>query len=347
MPSPSQQTLNQIHAMIKTGHEGVRVERHSLILWGLTAAMLVIFTNDLFNASWLKVHWMRVASQNLFVGSILFAVGVLDYRLTRDKRHQRNESITFVQRQVTKIWWLLIALIVVVNAGANYFGGDHLFLGIAIVLAGIAVFINGLFSAQPLDWAGGLLIVAGLALLAAGLPRIEQEWIAASVFGVGLPLFALVIDKPALVRQFAMRAILSLVWVAAVLVPAAMAIQWFDRVEVPAGQPISLAEYTDQNVDRSGEWVVHLPAGTSVPVRWTLSGDPVDSVTDSAPLLQLSKALDVVFVDGRADGRYRIGEDEWRLRRQHARIRVNALQPEITDGQLIVDLKIKLSQVQP
>ncbi|TCK17491.1 hypothetical protein DFR30_0721 [Thiogranum longum] len=346
MSSPSQQTLNQIHAMMKTGHEGVRVERHSLILWGLTAALLVIFTNDLFNASWLNVHWMRVAAQNLFVGSVLFAVGLLDYHLTREKRRQRNESITFVQRQVTKIWWLLIALIVVVNAGANYFGGDYVFLGIAIVLAGIAVFINGLFSAQPMDWAGGLLIVAGLALLAVGLPRIEQEWVAASVFGMGLPLFALVIDKPVLVRQFAMQVILSLVWVAAVLVPAAMAIHWFDRVETPAGQPISLAEYTDQNMDRTGEWIVHLPVGTSVPIRWSISGDPVESVTDSAPLLQLSKDLDVVFVDGLPDGRYRIGEDECRLRRQHSRIRVNALQPEIADGQLIVDLKIKLSQIQ-
>ena len=148
MSSPSQQTLDQIHAMMKTGHEGVRVERHSLILWGVTAALLVIFTNDLFNVPWLNVHWMLVAAQNLFVGSVLFAVGLLDFRLTRDKRRQRNESLSYVQRQVTKIWWLLIALIVVVNAGANYFGGDHLFLGIAIVLAGIAVFINGLFSGK-------------------------------------------------------------------------------------------------------------------------------------------------------------------------------------------------------
>lgn len=278
---------------------------------------------------------------------MLFAVGIWDFRLTRDKRRLRNESITFIQRQVTKIWWLLIALIVVVNAGANYFGGDHLFLGIAIVLAGIAVFINGLFSAQPLGWAGGLLIVAGLALLAVGLPRIEQEWVAASVFGVGLPLFALVINKPALVGQFAVRVILSLVWVAAILTPAVLAIQWFDRVEAPAGQPVSLNEYTAADRDRTGEWIVRLPAGTSIPVRWSLSGNPVKSVTDSAPLLQLSNDMDVVFVDGRADGRYRIGEDEWRLRRQHARIRVNELQPEIADGQLVVDLQIRLSQIQP
>lgn len=345
MPANTQQQLEQIHAMMQAGHQSIRIERHTLIIWGLTAALLVLFVNDLFNESWLPVRWQKISAENLFIGSILLAVGVWDYRLTQHKRQQRDESLSFIQRQITKIWWLLIALIVVINIGANFLGGDHLFYGIAIVLTGLAVYINGLFSRQPLEWAGILLIVIGLTLLAASLPRTAQEWIAASVFGIGLPALALLVDRPDSIRPTYSRLGYTSLWLAAVLLPAAAANQWVALVTSPTGPAVDLDYFLAGSDTRSGEWVVSLPAGTEIPVQLKLSGEAIHPIDERGPSVRLSQPIDMVFVDGQPDGRFRISSGEWKLRRLHSRVQLWRLSPMVeSDTKLGIDLRARLIQ---
>ena len=345
MPTGTEQRLHEIHSMLQTGHLSVRIERHTLILWGVTAALLVLFVNDLFTESRLPVRWQKIVAENLFIGTTLLAVGVWDYQLTRRKRQQRSESLSFIQQQITKIWWLLIALIVVINIGTNFFGGDHLFYGIAIVLTGLAIYINGLFSRQPLDRAGILLMVIGLTLLAASLPRTAQEWITASVFGIGLPALALLIDRPAPTRTTYSQLGFTMLWLAAVLLPAAAANQWVTRVAVPTGLTVDLDHYLQRNDTRTGEWVVSLPAGTEMPVQLKLSGEAIQPIDERGPSVRLSQPVDMVFVDGQPDGRFRINGGKWRLRQLHSRVRLWRLSPVIEDGTTLgIDLRARLVQ---
>ena len=45
--------------------------------------------------------------------------------------------------QLTKVWWLLVGLIVVISIGMNLFGGGYLFYGIVLALMGLAFYIHG------------------------------------------------------------------------------------------------------------------------------------------------------------------------------------------------------------
>ena len=40
MSSPAAQQINAIHAMLSAGHRNLRIERHSLLMWGIPAGLL-------------------------------------------------------------------------------------------------------------------------------------------------------------------------------------------------------------------------------------------------------------------------------------------------------------------
>ena len=40
MSHPASQQLSAIHAMLSVGHRNLRIERHSLLLWGIPAGLL-------------------------------------------------------------------------------------------------------------------------------------------------------------------------------------------------------------------------------------------------------------------------------------------------------------------
>ncbi len=289
---------------------------------------------------------LRFVAQNLFIGTVLLTVGTWDYRLTKRRQRQRNESLSFIQRQITKIWWLLISLIVVIHIGASFFGDLHLFYGIAIVITGLAVFINGLFSRQSLDWAGVLLIVIGLTLLAASLPLSTQEWITVSVFGIGLPTLSFVLDRTAFNRSLLSQTGYAALWLTVVLVPVAAANQWVDRVIAPTGAAVDLDQFLQSDTNRTGEWVVSVPAGTEIPTRLTLTGEAIQPINTPGPSFRLAKKVDLIFVDGQPDGRFRIGDDEWKLRRLHSRVQLQRLSPVIEDGGTLgIDLRARLVEI--
>ena len=136
--------IEAIHSMLATGHHSVRLERHSLILWGLTAASLIILINAVITPERFPIQWQRSLFSNSFITLVVTTIAFLDFRLTKLKRESRDEIVSFVQIQLTKVWWFLLGLIILINIGMGFFGGGYLFYPIMIILVGLGLYIQGL-----------------------------------------------------------------------------------------------------------------------------------------------------------------------------------------------------------
>ncbi len=312
--------LEAIHAMLASGHRSIRMERHSLILWGVAAAFLIVATEAVFTPARLPLEWQRSLAANLFIAAVLVVVGVWDYRLTRRARLLRNETLSFVQRQITKVWWLLLGLIVVLNLGMNFFGGGYMIFGVVLLLMGIALYVHGLFSVALLAWVGIALIALGLGSVALKFSYPAMKYLAASVFGLGFPALGLVLSYPVLHAHPARRAGLLLGWLLLALAPAALAYQFGRSAGDPHRSAVALAAYM-QGAPVAGEAVVRLAAGTVVPVYVTVTGDVLAGEAEGTIPLRLARDLEVAVADGIPDGRFRVAGEAWKASIYNFRVR--------------------------
>src|SRR5207253_1985101 len=76
-----------------------------------------------------------------------------------------------------------------------FFGGGYMVFVIWLVLFGLGIYIHGLFSEEMLEWAGVMMILLGVAALALSAPYRAMQWLAASVFGLGMPLLSMMLDR--------------------------------------------------------------------------------------------------------------------------------------------------------
>ncbi len=72
-----------------------------------------------------------------------------------------------MQRQLTKVWWILMGLGVLMSVATLFYGGGYMIFAAWIFLVGLALVIHGLFSEQPLEWYGASMMLASVLLLAA------------------------------------------------------------------------------------------------------------------------------------------------------------------------------------
>lgn len=304
--------LHAIHAMLASGHASVHLERHTFVLWGLAAAFLILFVPQLFPPDHFTDTFSHMLWQNGFISLVLIGTGILDYRLTNRRRRARDQSLSFVQQQVTKVWWMLIALIVVINIGMNLYGGGSLFYGITLVLIGFGLYIHGLFSRQMLSWGGGLMLLLGLALLAASPEIAKQEWIAASAFGIGLPALAILVNRTA-VTTGRRELFLSLLWLGLVLSPATIAINLTHRLSFADWPEVTLQEYrNDAAAAQDQGRIITLPVGTPVPLRIELEGDTLAPMNPPLLTLQVLRPISVPMIAGEVKNRVRIDDGRWR-----------------------------------
>lgn len=198
IPSSPAEQLEAIHAMLRSGHRGVRLERHSFVLWGGAGALLLIATPWLFTEARFPAVWRRAAVELVFLAALLALAVAADFRITRRVLRRRDESLTFVQRQIGKIWLLLIGLGLMATFGMHFHGGGGMVYVLWLLLLGIGLFTHGLFSEQILGWLGGVVIALGAGALALGLPTEATRWLAVLVFGAGLPslgIFLRLLDR--------------------------------------------------------------------------------------------------------------------------------------------------------
>jgi len=338
--------IDVIESMLATGHRSIRLERHTLILWGLTTAFLILFVKNVFTPDLIPEIWQRSLTMNLFIAVVVFGIGYWDLRLTRRKRELRDETISFVQKQLTKVWWLIIGLIILINLGMDLFVGKYLFYPILIAFAGLGFFIQGLFSQQFLAWNGIVLILLSLAIIILQIPYLTIEWLTIITAALGMPVMAWLMDLQDVQKKLSYRVIASVLWVTVITIPT-----WYihqERYHDPDSgiQHIAFQEYSEHKM-KNTSIVVNIPAGTHIPLEVTIQGDTLETFTTTAVPLVLKRSIDLTAKNGKFDGRYRINNGNWLLPDQKFRLRKEKLETVLTDdNELKIELDLTLKAIE-
>jgi hypothetical protein len=315
--------LEQIHsiqAMLAAGHRCVELERHSLLLWGLVGGGLCAFTDLFINADRFPDNGRRAVALFFWLAAWLGAMSWLDHVLTRRARLARQETLPFAQAQITRVWWMLLALGTLSTFAMFFHGGGDMIYALWTVLLGLGIFFFGLFSRPLIEWIGLAAILLGILGLASGLPMNDARWLTASCFAVGLPftgwLTARIDDSRAWRRVLAVG-----LWLAAVVVPALAAARLVPTAPTPTPATSTL----------------RLSAGTVVPLHIDMDSALVAIAADASIPVRVRRDTEVALTDGQPDGRYRFGDGSWHtiqdgvlyLRIDHIEPKLSAGQPEI------------------
>ena len=314
------QKIEAIHAMMATGHRSVRIEGHTLILWGVAAAALMLLVRQFFTPDIFPVHWQRILASNILISLTLIIVGIWDYQLTKRARVDRDETLSFVQQQVIKIWWLMAGLVVLINIGMNFFGGGYLFYAIMMALMGIAFYIQGLFSVQMLSWVGVAMISLGLGSIVFGVAITLQEWLTICVFGIGLPLLAFLLNWKRATHNVVRRVIMLLGW-CMLVVTASLIFNYLDqRLDTAALKIVMLSDYQRGDWQPQPSYILRLPADTIIPVELHIAGDMLQKTQTEISPLRLAEQMDIIVRDGKPEGHYRGADGVWKDRKYHFHI---------------------------
>ncbi|WP_374490161.1 hypothetical protein [Zoogloea sp.] len=340
MHDPSLQ-LQHIQSMLTRGQRNLRMERHTLVLWGLGGGGLVASSDWVLTAEQIPDANQRAVAWLIYLALSLFGVGYADWRLTARVKAARDETWSFIHRQVIKLLWLLMGLGTLFTFSTFFFGGGYMLYAVWLVLIGLALYVHGLFSEEALEWAGGLIILIAITALAAQLPNDTMKWLTASVFGIGLPTLALLLDGGRQ-RGFGLRLGQALGWTGLVLTLPLLAHRQLLGITPPELPVEPLSAYLSRP-DKAGTHRVRLPAGSRIPVHLQLTGDVFRPDPDAVLPLTLDQDLDVLLEDGTPTGDIRAEGQPWQSARQTRWISIPWLKASIDplgpriDGALGVD----------
>lgn len=320
--------LGAIHTMLAAGQRNLRIERHTLVLWGLAGGLLFLFSEHILTPAQFPLVEQRATAWLLLISVVLGAVGIADWHLTRRAKASRDETWSFIHRQVLKILWLLMSVGTLLTFAMFFFGGGYMVCAAWLVLIGISLYVHGLFSEELLEWAGALVILTGIASLGFDLGYETMKWISASVFGIGLPLLAVVLDRGRS-RPAWQRAGQSTVWIVLVLLPPLLAHRYAAAATLPDAPVVPLAAFRQQAADPAAQ-IVALPAGTNIPVDIELSGDLFRSTPAPTLSLTLAEPVEAMMVDGKLTGDIRFPGEPWLLARAARWISIPWMKAELT-----------------
>jgi len=160
------QQLDSIHSMLSAGHRNLRIERHSLLLWGAICGGLILFSNRILTVEQFPELKQRVIAWLILLALTVSGISLLDWHLTRRAKQARDEVWSFIHRQVLKVWWLLMSVGVLLTFATFFYGGGYMIFAAWVVLTGLGLYVHGLFSEELLEWSGALIIVIGIGMLA-------------------------------------------------------------------------------------------------------------------------------------------------------------------------------------
>lgn len=300
--------------MLSAGHRNLRIERHSLVLWGLAGGLLFSFSEHILTPEQWPLTEQRATAWLLLISVVLGATGVVDWHLTRRVKAARDETWSFVHRQMVKVLWLLMGLGTLLTFAMFFFGGGYMVCAAWLVLIGISLYVHGLFSEELLEWVGVLVILTGIASLGFHLNFTTMKWVSASVFGIGLPLLALMLDHGRR-RPPWRRGIQSMGWILLVLTPPLLAHRLAVAAPLPDAPLYSLAAFR-QNPAQPGAQIIALPAGTVVPVNIEVAGDIFRHAPSPILPLTLARPIELLMIDGKLTGDLRLPGEPWSLARE-------------------------------
>ncbi len=301
--------LESIQSMLAYGHNSIRLEKHTLPLWGGGIGLLTAFSHDISRSVFeIDPVWGQVFHFSL-LAIVLLAVIWIDYHMTRSARALRDESISIVQHKVTLAIWMLFAFAFLLDVYANLsLGGGRQMFGVYILLTGIALSMFGLYSELWYRWSGIVLVLLGLGIMFILHPGNMSRLLTASIFIVGSCAIALL--QP-LATNRARCIMLSLAWVLVAFMTTALAYRLDYYLDISADGETVMSWSEFQKHKPEGMYVVRLPAGTEVPVDISISGDVFEGAAKTSLNLKISKDIDLEFKDGNPTGIYRVIDGPW------------------------------------
>ena len=314
MSTATSENFDDIRAMLESGHHSVRLEKHSFVIWGVGAALLIGLVEFQARQFALPKLWQTAL---VTFGILAFGIALLswlDYSLTKRARRSGDETVSFVQKQLTKLLWLIGLFIAALFLPFGVSGSGDIMYPFSMGLLGLFFFVAGLFSRQAVSWVG-LSLIAVCILCVSFVRSQDWWWMAMAVYGLGLPLLAMGLEQKALYVSIWRQTITTLGWLLVVFgAGIGSAHLWTSThfVAIPAGAPVPLASYlaAPQNYAK-GEHIISLPAGTNVPVELTLSGNVIADKSKSTLIIRTSKPILVVLKDGKPGERIKVGERRW------------------------------------
>jgi hypothetical protein len=338
MPAARDQ-LNSIQSMLAAGHRSVHLERHTLLLLGFVGGFLALATGSVITADRFPDIRQRALALLLWLAFWLGGLSLADHWLTRRARLRREEAVPFAQAQITRAWWMLLAVGILGSFGLFLHGRGDLIHGLGIVLVGLGIYLFGLFSRPLIEWIGLANILLGVLALAS-LPYATTRLLSASCFAIGMPLTAWLaqrVDDTHLPK----RLIALAAWIACVIVPALL-LAGTSHV-TPADTPaISLGAIPIP----SGESVVRVEPGTHIPLRLDLDS-PILGVAPRSELdLVVRQPIEVALHDGQPDGRFRFGEGTWHVMQDSVlQFTIDWPRPRLEDGVPILRTRAALQKL--
>lgn len=319
------QQLDSIHSMLSAGHRNLRIERHSLLLWGASCGGIILASNHILTPEQIPAPAVRAIAWLILLVITVSGVGLLDWHLTRRAKQARDEAWSFIHRQVLKVWWLLMSIGVLLTFAMFFYGGGYMIYAAWVVIAGLGLYVHGLFSEELLEWTGVLIIAIGIGMLAFTLNPTVSQWVAASTLGLGLPLLAAMLDRGKQ-RSTWLRLGQSVGWLLCVLTPPLLA-QQLNNVTVPPDAPlVSLSEFSQQPTQQQ---IVALPAGTTIPVKVDISGDVFRASNTSILPLVLNQTIEIMMDKGKPSGEWRFPGDKWSQARGTIWVRIPMVKVEL------------------
>lgn len=313
MSQYASQQLDAIHSMLSAGQRNLRIERHSLMLWGIGCGGLILISDHILTPEQLPDLGQRALAWLTLLSVTLFGLGLIDWRLTRRVKQARDEAWSFIHRQVMKVWWLLMALGALMTFAMFFFGGGYMVYAVWLALIGLGLYIHGLFSEEVLEWVGTFIIAIAVAMPLFHLDYTAMQQVSASTLGLGLPLLAWLLDRGRH-RPAWLRLAQALGWLLCVLIPPLLA-QRLDNTHEPPPMPtVSLEEF---RLRPTGAKIVALPAGSHIPVKIEVSGDLFQPNEKAVLPLVLAQPLEIVMQDGQPSGDWRRSGANWEPRHTH------------------------------
>lgn len=308
--------MESIQAMLAAGHRCVELERHSLLLWGGVGGGLCAFTDFFINGDTFPDNTQRAVALFLWLAFWLGGMSWLDHQLTRKARLARQETLPFAQAQVTRAWWMLLAIGTLATFAMFFHGGGIMVYALWTVLLGLGMFVFGLFSRPIVEWIGLATILLGIAGLAAGLPFVTARWLTASVFAIGLPLAGWLAAKSD-DRRIGHRLGHVALWLAAVIVPAFTAARYLPSATQPTPATATLK----------------IPAGSTVPLHIDMDSPLLAIAPTDALAMRVTRDTEVALTNGQPDGRYRFEGGDWHsVRDGILTLRIDRVQPQVNLG---------------
>lgn len=346
MNTSASQQLSAIHQMLAVGHRNLRIERHSLLLWGIPAGLLFAFSHRIFTPEQVPDLQQRAFAWLLLIGVVLGTTGGVDWWWTRRVKEARDEAWSFIHRQVQKVWWLLMGLATLTTFGMFFFGGGYMVCALWLVVVGLGLYLHGLFSEELLEWVGVSIILCGIFSLFAQLPYDTMRWLAAAILGLGMPLLALMLDRGRH-RAIPVRCAQLLLWLGLVLAIPLWLEGQAQRLALPETPVIGLDDFKHKGPANASASIVSLPAGTAIPVEVEVSGDIFVNSGEKAILpLTLARPIELLLEDGQLTGANRFPGEAWQPARQARWITIPFLKAELTpdkgpfvSSKLIVQLR--------